>query len=130
VLSEPIYIVYDGECPFCSRYVRMLRLRKNFSNVVLLNARNPHPVVDRLRSLNIDLDQGMALVIGKRISHGAECVHQLALMSTPSGLFNWLTSWVFSSRTACKVLYPPMRAGRNAVLRLLGRSKLTDSNHH
>jgi hypothetical protein len=108
----------------------MLRLRKNFSNVVLLNARNPHPVVDRLRSLNIDLDQGMALVIGKRISHGAECVHQLALMSTPSGLFNWLTSWVFSSRTACKVLYPPMRAGRNAVLRLLGRSKLTDSNHH
>jgi hypothetical protein len=86
--------------------------------------------LQRQVTLNIDLDQGMALVIGERVSHGKECIHQLALMSTPSGLFNRITSWIFRSRTACKVLYPPMRAGRNAVLRLLGRTKLSDSNLH
>lgn len=27
--SLTLRVFYDGECPFCSRYVNMLRLRKN-----------------------------------------------------------------------------------------------------
>jgi len=31
---------------------------------------------------------------------------------------------VFRSRTAARLLYPVLRGGRNAVLRLLGRSRI------
>ena len=124
--DDPTYIVYDGECPFCSRYVKMLRLRKAVGNVVLVDAREPHPMVDMLKAANINLDEGMALIRGNEISYGDECIHKLALMSTPSDAFNRLNNLIFQSATASRVLYPFMRAGRNLTLRMLGRKKISE----
>ena len=124
--DEPTYVVYDGECPFCSRYVRMLQLRKAVGNVVLIDAREPHPVVDRLKAANINLDEGMALVRGNEIAYGDECVHKLALMSTHHDWFNKVNHLIFQSPTASRLLYPFLRAGRNATLRILGRKKISE----
>jgi predicted DCC family thiol-disulfide oxidoreductase YuxK len=124
--DEPTYLVYDGECPFCSRYVRMLRLRKAVGTIILLNAREPHPVVERLKTAKIDLDEGMALVSGNEIAYGDECIHKLALMSTPSDWFNRVNHWIFQSPTASRLLYPVLRACRNATLRILGRKKISE----
>ena len=33
-------IVYDGDCPFCSRYVKLVRLREALGSVDLVNARD------------------------------------------------------------------------------------------
>jgi predicted DCC family thiol-disulfide oxidoreductase YuxK len=122
--AEPTVIVYDGECPFCSSYVRLLRLRHSIGPVRLVDARSPDPLVEDLRAAGIDLDEGMVLKIGGRIYHGDECVHMLALLSTPVGLFNRMNAALFRSRTASRALYPVLRTGRNAILRLLGRSKM------
>lgn len=123
--ADPIYVVYDGECPFCSNYVKMLRLRESLGNVQLLDARQGGPVVVRLQQAGIDLDEGMALVDGDRILHGDACLHALASMSTSSDLFNKLNAVIFRNRTATRLLYPVLRTGRNATLRLLGRKKLS-----
>ena len=64
------YLVYDGECPFCSRYVRLLRLRAAVGAVELVDARTDHPMVSYLYDLGIDLDEGMALVQDNVIAHG------------------------------------------------------------
>ncbi len=126
--SDTIYIVYDGECPFCSNYVKLLRLRESINaKVELLDARQPHDVVSRLHRKGIDLDEGMAIVDGDRIVHGDECIHQLALMSTGSDWFNRLNASIFRSRRAARLLYPMLRTGRNATLRFLGRRKLSGS---
>lgn len=122
--DETTYVVYDGDCPFCSRYVEMLRLREAVGPVELVNARQPHPVVQMLRQKNVDLNEGMALVQGSTISHGDECIHKLALMTTPSDRFNRINAAVFGSATASRILYPYLRAARNATLRVLGRKKL------
>jgi predicted DCC family thiol-disulfide oxidoreductase YuxK len=119
-------IIYDGDCPFCSRYVALLRLRKSLGSVKLVNARDGGTLVDAVRGLDIDLDQGMVLVMNGEVFHGAECLHRLALLTTSSGAFNRLNAWMFRSRAASQLLYPALRAGRNAALALLGRQKIGD----
>jgi predicted DCC family thiol-disulfide oxidoreductase YuxK len=121
------WIVYDGECPFCSRYVAMLRLRETLGSIALVNARDGGPEVEEARAAGLDLDEGMVLKFDGRLYHGDDCIHRLALLSTPSGAFNRVNAAIFRSRTASRVLYPVLRTGRNAVLRLLGRRRLADA---
>lgn len=123
--SEPkAWIIYDGQCPFCSRYVDLVRLRESLGRVELVDARHGGPIVDEVVSAGLDLDDGMVLKMGDRLYHGDECIHMLALLSTPSGAFNRVNGAIFRSRTASRLLYPFLRTGRNATLRLLGRSKM------
>lgn len=122
--NPPIYVIYDGDCPFCSAYVKMVRLREAAGKVELLNAREPHPIVDEVVAAGFNLDEGMALKIGDEILHGDAVIHRLALMTGPSSIFNRLNWWIFRSPTRSRLLYPWMRGGRNLALRLLGRRKL------
>jgi predicted DCC family thiol-disulfide oxidoreductase YuxK len=123
--QEPAIIVYDGECPFCTRYVTMLRLKAAVGEVRLVDARSDDPAVDRIRDAGLDLDEGMALIQGDEIFHGDDCIHRLALMSTPSTLFNKLNGAIFKSPTASRLLYPLLRCGRNMALMMLGRRKIS-----
>ena len=118
-----VTVVYDGECPFCSRYVAMLRLREAFGVVSLVNARSDEPAAREARAL-FDLDEGMAARIGGRWYHGAECMNILALASGPSSVLNRMTASIFASPRRAAFLYPFLRTGRNAILVLLGRSKI------
>ena len=118
------WLVYDGDCPFCSRYVQYLRFREAVAPVRLVNAREGGPLVDELQRAGLDLDEGMVLKLGGRYYHGADCIHALALLSSGSGLFGRINARVFRSSQLSRVLYPVLRAGRNTALRLLGRTKI------
>ena len=122
--SDTARIVYDGDCPFCSRYVEKTRLDRALGKVELLNAREGGPLVDSLIRGGYDLDEGIVLVLGERIYHGADCMNALALMTSRSDLFNRMNAALFSSPRVAVVLYPVLRAGRNMTLRLLGRKKI------
>jgi predicted DCC family thiol-disulfide oxidoreductase YuxK len=126
-MTNASYIVYDGECPFCTRYVKLLRLREALGAVEIVDARSDHPIVAFLRDRKIDLDEGMALVRDGQISVGDECIHKIALMTTPSDSFNRLNAWIFRSATASRILYPILRFCRNTTLKVLGRNKLSSS---
>ncbi|SFN67246.1 hypothetical protein SAMN05216332_101145 [Nitrosospira briensis] len=54
----------------------------------------------------------------------SNCIHLLALLSTNSGPFNRINSVIFGSAILARILYPILRVGRNATLRLLGRTKI------
>ena len=122
------YIVYDGDCPFCSRYTKMLRLREALGRVELVDARSAHPIVSFLRERHVNLDEGMAFVQNGQIAVGDECIHKIALLTTPSGIFNRVNAFVFRSATASRLLYPVLRFGRNTTLKLLGRRKIAGSS--
>lgn len=126
-MSEPVYIIYDGECPFCSAYVRMLRLRAAIGDVILLDAREPHPVVEELKQSGIDLDEGMAVSIGGRVFHGAAAIRWLSLMTTPSATVNGLFAWLMRNETLSRIAYPVLRAGRNLALRLKGTDRISSA---
>lgn len=118
------WLLYDGDCPFCSRYVALVRLRDAVGPIKLADAREHPALVAEATRLGYDVDDGMLLKLDGRYHHGAECINMLALLTTPSGTFNRLNRLLFRSSTASAILYPVLRAGRNATLRLLGRRKL------
>lgn len=121
---EDNWLVYDGECPFCSRYVELLRIREAVGPLRLIDAREGGPEAEEVVAEGYDLNEGMALKLSGRLYHGHDCIHALALLSEPNGLFNKFNAWVFRSKKRSAVLYPVLRAGRNLTLRLLGRKKL------
>jgi predicted DCC family thiol-disulfide oxidoreductase YuxK len=123
--SNGILIVYDGDCPFCSNYVALTKLKESVGEVTLVNAREPTgKVLEEVNNLNLDLDEGMAVKLNGVWYHGADCIHILALLSSKSGFFNALIAVVFSNRNLSKSLYPLLRFFRNITLRLLGRTKI------
>ena len=119
------WLVYDGVCPFCSAYVKYVRVKDVVSVLHLVDARQGGPIVEEIQRANLDLDQGMVLKIGGRLHHGADCIHVLACLSSRSTAFNRINSAIFRSPRLSRWLYPGLRTGRNVVLRLLGRPKLS-----
>lgn len=121
------WLLYDGDCPFCSRYVSYVRLREAVGAIELADAREHPDLVQEARQHGYEIDTGMVLKLGERYYHGADCIHALALLTTPSGFFNRLNRALFRSRTFSRIAYPLLRSGRNLTLRLLGRSRLQTS---
>jgi predicted DCC family thiol-disulfide oxidoreductase YuxK len=127
-MTKPIknlIVIYDGECPFCSQYVKHVRLRDVSEKLQYVNARDGGPIVAEALQQGFDLNVGMVVLIDGTYHHGADAVRVLAMLSSPVNALNWLHARIFSSRTVSHLLYPIMRFGRNTTLRLLGREKLT-----
>jgi predicted DCC family thiol-disulfide oxidoreductase YuxK len=121
-----IFLVYDEQCPACSYYCHTVRIQQSVGKLVLVDAREPGPHMDKITAAGLDIDQGMVLVVGDRMYYGADVIHALAIMGTRSGIFNRLTYWCFRSRTISRVVYPVLRAGRNLLLKILRRSKVNN----
>jgi predicted DCC family thiol-disulfide oxidoreductase YuxK len=124
VRSGDNYLIYDGECLFCSRYARLVRLRETVGALRLIDARVPSPEVDAARGQGFVLDEGMLLRLEGVSYYGADCLQRLALLSSRSTLFNRLTYALLRSPSIARWSYPVLRLGRNALLRLRGRSQL------
>ncbi|SEO12261.1 Protein of unknown function, DUF393 [Paracoccus alcaliphilus] len=116
-MAAGLEIFYDGQCPFCSAYTRMLRLRKAVGRVELIDAREADPRVEALKRRGVDLDVGMVVRHGDRLYHGADAVRFLSALTDAPGP---LARLMRSPRRAA-ALYPVLRAGRALTLRLLGR---------
>lgn len=117
-----VEIVYDGDCPFCSGYVRLLRLRESV-DVRLLDARQHPSRVERYRRLGYDLTDGMVVESGERIYHGADAITVLSLLSSRSGFWNRALANCFQNKTVSRLLYPLLRGGRNLTLMAMGRRR-------
>lgn len=104
--------------------MQLVRVRETVGLLPMINARDGGPEIDEVIQNNLDLDEGMVLKLSGRLYHGQDCIHALALLSEPKGLFNRFNAWVFKSPKRAAILYPVLRAGRNLVLKLLGRKNI------
>jgi predicted DCC family thiol-disulfide oxidoreductase YuxK len=123
-LGDRPAIVYDDECPFCSAYVRLFRLREAIGQVKLIAARERPDLVEAFREAGVSLNDGTAVIHRGEIYWGDKAINWLALMSSSSGIFNRLNGWIFASPRLSRLLYPVLRTGRNLTLAALGRSRL------
>ena len=104
-----LHVVYDGECPFCSSYVSLLRLREQY-DVHLVDARKEPEFAARY---GLDLNEGMIVDLDGEVHHGARAV---SLLSRLSGAISPLRS-----ERVARAVYPLFRFGRNVALKVLGR---------
>ncbi|WP_165611821.1 DCC1-like thiol-disulfide oxidoreductase family protein [Cognatiyoonia koreensis] len=118
------HIYYDGECPFCTRYVKMLRLRESLGEIALVDLRTHAEKRAELEREGFDVDQGMVVETEGRRVGGADATNALALMSTPSNLFNRLNQMIFAQPLLSATVYPVLRSGRWLTLFLMGRDAI------
>ena len=120
--QSPVYLVYDGDCPFCSAVARMARIKKAAGDLRILNARDATgPVMDEVRTRGFDLNQGIVVKLGEQFYHGEDALHMLAMIGSQSNLFNRLNVALFRNRRTVKLMYPVMKAFRGFSLKALGR---------
>ncbi len=121
-----LFLVYDKECPACNFYCKLIRIRESVGNLVLVDAREPGSLMNEITAAELDIDQGMVLIVGDRMYYGADAIHALSIMSTRSGIFNRVTYWVFRSKVLSSILYPMLRVVRNLLLKILNKTKINN----
>ena len=121
------WLLYDGDCPFCTFYVGYTRLLDAAGPVRMINARDGGPELAEVYAAGLSLDEGMVLKYRGRLYHGDACIHMLAALTSEVNAFNRLNAWVFRSRRRARILYPLLRAGRNTALWLMGRGRFGQS---
>jgi predicted DCC family thiol-disulfide oxidoreductase YuxK len=122
--SPGLVVVYDGECPFCTAYVRLLRLKESVGPVTLVDARQRPDVTADMTARGLDINQGMLAIYGSQIHAGDAAMTLLSLLSTRSGTMNRAMARLFANPGRSRLLYPALRTGRGLALRLLGRKPI------
>jgi predicted DCC family thiol-disulfide oxidoreductase YuxK len=119
------YLLYDGECPVCSAYVALARLRDLYPRLKVLDARSEPDLVAELRGRGYEINEGMVLCLDGVIHFGAEATRMIALLGriAPS---RWrrATLGAIGAAPWSRRLYPWLNRARGALLRLLGRGPI------
>ncbi|RBP49614.1 DCC1-like thiol-disulfide oxidoreductase family protein [Arenicella xantha] len=119
-------LVYDGECPVCRLYCESIELESSAANLMLVDARQDHELIDEVNKAQLDLDQGMVLEVDGSLYYGAQALHALAGFGRRSGVFNQINYWLFKSESRANRLYPLLRALRNGLLKVRGKPKINN----
>lgn len=125
--TNVLSIVYDGECPFCNSYVKLIRLRESVGKVELVDGRNRKDVVQELNAMGFDINQGMAVHYQGRLYYGGDAMNILANLSSGNGYWNHLISLSLRHKFLSTTLYPVFRSIRNLTLRLMNRKSIPGS---
>ncbi len=120
-----IKLIYDGDCPICSSFVRFYKIKAASGDLEIINGRDKNQqIISEINSLGLNLDLGFVVKVDDRFYHGPDASNVLALIGSNSGIFNRINVLIFSSKTLCKIFYPPLRAARNLALWLKGKKQI------
>lgn len=119
--TEPPFLIYDGDCPFCSRYADFVQLRDSIG-LRLVDARSSRALVTEAEERGLDLDAGMVLVLSDRTLQGEEAVAELEQLLTSPTLSHRLFRRLASSRVLRGGAYPILLLLRRVLLFMRGRA--------
>jgi predicted DCC family thiol-disulfide oxidoreductase YuxK len=125
--AEEIALIYDGECPVCTAYSCSVDVDEGkATGIRRINARSDDALVKQAKDAGVDLDEGMVVLHDGKMYHGADALNIMARLAPARGFGNRLNKLLFSNSTVSRVTYPALRAGRNTLLKLLGRKKIAE----
>lgn len=113
---EPVYLIYDGDCLLCRNSARVVKIRESIGSLLLINAREQHPMVQEAKQEGYDLNEGILIKYRQQYYFGADAIHFLALVGSPNDLFNKINAHIFKFKWIAYCLYPFMKCIRNFLL--------------
>jgi predicted DCC family thiol-disulfide oxidoreductase YuxK len=115
---QALWLVYDGDCPFCTAGASMYRLRQSVGELHIVNAREIEgtELMAAIRAHGFDLNTGFVARFDGRLYHGKDALHLLALPGSTQGWLNRLNVALFRFRPAIDLLYPVMVGLRSLLL--------------
>ncbi len=121
--AHSIWLVYDGDCPFCSAAAQTVRLKQAVGRLEIVNARDghDHPVLAEAAAQGLDLNDGIVVKFEGRLYHGADALHLLALLGSQRGWLNRLNVALFRNRMTVGLAYPALKGLRNLALAVRGK---------
>lgn len=123
--KNTLYLIYDDECPLCRSSAHALNIRKAVGKLVLINARESHPLVGSAYEHGFDPDRGIVVIYHDQYYFGADAVHFLALLNSSSSVMNKMTANLFRSSLLAKILYPMVKSIRRLLLNFKGVGSIT-----
>ena len=123
---EEIILVFDRQCPVCTYYCQLVRIRKQLGHVVIVDAREPSIIMDEITEKGWDVDDGIVLKIGTELYYGSDAIHRLAFISSRSDVFNRFNYWMFKSHRLSNLSYPFFKFLRRILLKVMGISKINN----
>jgi predicted DCC family thiol-disulfide oxidoreductase YuxK len=124
--ADTNFLLYDSNCPVCSAYVAMSRLRQLYPDLRVVSAREEPELVARLRDAGYEINEGMVLSLDGNIHFGAEATRMIAILgrAAPAG---WRQVVLAALGTApwARPLYPWLNRARLLLLTLLGRRPIS-----
>ena len=121
--QSKMIVIYDGDCPFCQSYVKLMALRNCVGQVDLVSARSDDPRVKEVQH-QFDLNEGMMAIYGSKMYYGSDAIALISTLCADSGFAQKLLAKIFGKPARARLLYPIMKAGRNVTLWALGRPKI------
>ena len=124
--DEP-FLLYDGECPFCSFYVAKSRFEARVGKPLrLIDGRAAPGLVAELRREGYDLETGMILALDGRRFHGADAMTALEGISAVARGSAGLVNRFASSPERVRCIYPWLRRMRRLALLAKGKPGFGD----
>ncbi len=123
--AEQAWLVYDGACPMCKNYALYLDVQTVIGELHLVNAREDSPLLEEIRNLPYNLNNGMVLKIHGRYYFGSDALHVLALFSRKHGMFSLVNRLLFSTLGTAWLGYPLLAFGRRLLLKFKGVSPIS-----
>lgn len=124
--NDAIDLVYDPKCPVCEFYCQRIDVSEAAGELSRIDARQDSPIMEEITAAGLDIDSGMVVKVDNELYYGSEAIHQLALLSSRKGFINRIAYSIFRHRRAALILYPLLAAGRNLLLKILGRSRINN----
>jgi len=116
-------IYYDGACPLCNHYVLYSQLKQHHT-VALHDLRQAPEAVAAFATQGFNVNEGMLVRYQERLYFGGDAMHLIATLSRRDTWRGRLYATLFANATLTGAAYPFLRAGRNLLLRMLGRPLL------
>ena len=103
--KNTLYLIYDDECPLCRHTAHALNIKKAVGNLVLMNVRESHPLIDSVYARGFDPDLGIVVIYNNQYYFGAEAVSFLALLNSSNKAFNRLMARLLRYRWCANIIY-------------------------
>jgi len=121
--NKNIEIYYDGGCPFCTYFVVLSKLKKEYS-VSIRNLRDLPDKVKQFKKKSYDVNEGMLVIFDDNIYFGHEAVYLITKLSDKKYYSSKIFNTFFSNKHSTKIIYPILKFFRNVTLKLLNRKKI------